>query len=646
MLFDNPVLQQLKKNQQDNAIIKEGIVKTTDKGYGFLDCDKESYFIPPQHMKNLIHGDKIEAEIIKNGEKTNAKPLKLITPFLTRFVAKVTFKDGYLHIIPDHPSIKNIIRAKNHLKNTIILKNGDWVIANLIEHSMETNKPHVAEITEFITNENNPQAPWWVVLRGFDLPKEPLYDNEEYPLLEKDIPRTDLTHLPFVTIDSEKTKDMDDALYIEKLENGGFKLSVAIADPTAYIAEDDKLDKYASVRAFSIYLPGRDIPMLPRTLSDDLCSLVENVERNVLVGCMNIGPDGKLDENIKFELATIKSHGKLIYDKISDLLEGKETDFTPTETVLEQIKLLEEFALLSANYRAKNTTVFKEKPEYEFVLNEEGALADIIITKRRIANRIVEEAMIAANTCAGRFLAERFNSGIFNTHSGFDPIRIGELKDFLKEIGYQELDTETLLTKESFLNVKRFVDQLDNEYYDARLRKYLSFGQICTTPGTHCGLGIDFYATWTSPIRKYGDMINHRLIKSTIIDQSHPKIPNEETLELMNAARKINKLAERNVKDWLYVKYLEPMMKDRTIFNAEIFDLSRGGIRVRFLENGASAFIPASFICKDRQAINVDQYKMQFLINGEVYYQLTDIIKVSISSINFENRSVIAQLEE
>ena len=645
MLFDNPVLQQLKKSHEENKQLKEGIVKATDKGYGFLDTEKETYFIPPAPMRNLFHGDRIQVEIISIGDKVQAKPVKLITPFLSRFVARIYYKDGFLSIIPDHPAIKIPIRAKNRLKN-ITLKNGDWVIANLTEHAMNTGKYHMAEITEYITEANNPQAPWWVTLRGLALPKEPPFDKGEYACLEESYPRTDLTHLPFVTIDSEKTKDMDDALYIEKFNDGSFKLWVAIADPTAYIAEDDNLDKEASVRAFSIYLPGHDIPMLPRTLSDDLCSLRENTVRNVLVGSIQIGADGKVDENIKFDLAIIKSQGKLIYDKVSDLLEGKETDFNPSPEVLKQIKILEEFSVIRFNYRAKNTSIFKDKPEYEFVLDEAGALKEIKITTRRVANKIVEEAMIAANTCAGRFLATTFNAGIFNVHTGFDIEKISEIKEFLTEIGYSNIEDAHLLSMAGFIAVKRYIDSLDNPYYDARLRKYQVYAQISPTPASHFGLGLDYYATWTSPIRKFGDMINHRLIKSALISSAHPKIPNSETIELMNAAKKINRVAERNVKDWLYVKYLEPYMQNKTVFEAEIFEISRGGLRIRLLENGAGAFIPASFICKDRKLINFDQYKMVFMINGEVRYKLTDTIKVSIASINYETRSIFAQLEE
>jgi exoribonuclease II len=644
MLADNPVLQKLKQDNEKSKIKKEGCVKATDKSYGFLEVDnKESYFIPPQFMKNLIHGDKIEAVITSNGDKQQAEPLKLIEPYLKRFVARIKYNKGFLNIIPDHPSIKNWIRAKSHLKN-IDLQEGDWVIATLTEHAMNNQKFHMAEIIEFITTANDPQAPWWVVLRGLDLPKQSPFDEGNYEFKDKNYVRTDLTHLPFVTIDSEKTKDMDDALYIEQFSDGSWKLWIAIADPTGYIDENDKLDIEASKRAFSIYLPGRDIPMLPRSLSDDLCSLKEGEIRNVLVGCINIEADGNLVGETKFELATIKSQGKLVYDKVSDLLEGNETNFQPSEVIYNQIKMLESFCKARFQYRSCHASVFKDKPEYEFILNDDGSLKEIKIATRRIANRIVEEAMIAANTCAGKFLANHFHAGIFNIHMGFDQEKMSDVVQLLSEYNAPITDPKELSTVEGFSKIKRWVDEIDSDYIDNRLRKYQEYAQMSPVPGPHYGLGLDYYATWTSPIRKYGDMINHRLIKSFLNSGKHPRIPNDETIETMNIAKRYNRLAERNVKDWLYVKYLESYMNNGTVFTGEIFDITRGGLRIRLLENGATAFIPSSFICTDRKRIESDNNTGIMKIDGNEYFKISQTIEVVVAELNYNTRSIVAKL--
>lgn len=313
------------------------------------------------------------------------------------------------------------------------------------------------------------------------------------------------------------------------------------------------------------------------------------------------------------------------------------------ETLADSIRIITSYANKRSEYRAKVSSIFKDKPEYEFILNDDGSLKDIKITTRRTANKIVEEAMIAANTCAGRFLAQNVNVGIFNAHLGFDEEKFNDLKSFLAEINYQIDDPEKLKTMEEFTKIKRFVDALDSDYFDARLRKFQQYAQFTTVPSSHYGLGLDYYATWTSPIRKYGDMINHRLIKSVISQQPKPKIPDEKTIETMNIAKKINRQAERSVKDWLYVKYLEPFMNNKTVFKAEIFDMSKSGLRVKFLENGASAFIPASFLAPNRTDIVYDVYKAVMNIKGEPTYKITDVIDVMIDKINFVTRSVTAR---
>ncbi len=627
--------------------LKEGVVKATDKGYGFLEVEpRVSYFIPPKQMLNLLNGDRIKARIIQNGDKFQAAPVELVEPGLDRFVARVKFVSGYLAVLPDRPNMKKPIRARNTVSN-VTLKEGDWVIAKLTKHAMLNRGVHSIEIIEYVTSANDPEAPWWVTLRGLDLPKTSPDDLDNYVFKDSALPRKDYTNLCFVTIDSEKTKDMDDALYIEKLPQGGFTVYVAIADPTGYIDEKDALNAEAMKRAFSIYLPGRDIPMLPRKLSEDLCSLWDGQKRPVIVGKFTVLADGALSDDISFEIADIVSHGKLAYNKVSDFLEGVETDFKPSAEVETVIKDLNDFQKLRYNYRSIKASVFRDKPDYDFVLDETGRLKEIVIEERRSANKIVEEAMIAANACAGKFLASKLNAGIFNIHSGFDPEKIKDVVSLLKEYECPITDEATLLTLDGFSAVKRWVDSTDNVYLDCRLRKYQSYAAMSPVPGHHFGLGLEYYATWTSPIRKYGDMINHRLIKASILgDASNVTIPNDDTIAAMNVSRKSNRIAERNVKDWLYVEYLRQYMDAGTVFDAEIFDISRGGMRVRIIANGAALFIPSSFICGERTRIDSDALLGKVFIDKKPVFELGQVIKIKVKELNLETRSVVGELAE
>jgi len=639
-------VQKPKISSEADSTLEQGVVKANERGFGFLESEsRESFFIPPKEMRGLMHGDKISGYVVYQGEKSRVERISLIEPFLSRFVARVAYVGGKLTVVPDHPCINMNINAVNHVPGGITLCEGDWVIAVLTKHAMaEGNRNgHMAEVTEFIVHADDEQTPWWVVLRGLDLPKSAPDDLPSYEYKDSSVNRVDLTGKPFVTIDSAKTQDMDDALYIERLPQGGWCLWVAIADPTGYIHENDELDSYAAKRAFSIYLPGRDIPMLTRTLSDDLCSLRENEERYALVGKFNIQADGSSDQKIEFMMATIKSHGKLVYDEVSDLLEGKETAFTPSPVIREQIDMLRDFSIARYNYRKTHTCVFKDKPEYEFVLNEKGGLKEIKVVHKRVANGIVEEAMILANTCAGRFLAEHFNAGIFNTHSGLDHEKIADVNQVLEENGYPIDDIEQIETMEGYCKLKRWLYDSDSSYLDARIHKCTAFAEMSPVPGPHFGMGLDYYATWTSPIRKYGDMINHRLIKCAIANTEKPRIPGDDVIESMNLSKKNNRSAERQVKDWLYMDYLRPHI-NKTIFDAEVMDVSRGGIKVMLLDNGARVFVPSSMIANDKKRIEGNNTLGVVTLDGEkTVIRLGQKLKVRIVEIN-DSRAIIGEL--
>ena len=640
MLFNDPALSALKQQFVKEKIKKEGVVKGTDRGFGFLEADRESYFISPDDMRNIMHGDRIQAYIESDDQgRQRAKPIKLVDNFLKRFIARTIISQGKLSVLPDHPNIHIRITAKDLRQDqSVPLTSSDWVVCNLTAHALKNGR-FEAEIIERICAKDDPQTPWIVSLRRYDLPLcEPA--DREFKFLESNLPRIDLTQIPFVTIDSAHTEDMDDALYIEKTEQG-FKLKVAIADPTGYIDEQSDLDAYAAQRGFSIYLPGKDIPMLPRILSQDLCSLRENQPRPALVGSFFVSNDGAIDfSQSHFELATIKSHGKLIYNEVSDYLEHKENSaFTPSPEVEKVLLDLVDFTRARDKYRATYAATFRNKPDYDFILNAEGALDHIEVNHRRIANQIVEESMITANVCAGQLLAEKLNCGIFNTHAGFDKKKIAELKDLLESehCPYKEEDLDTIA---GYNRIRRFALSSDNNYMDSRIRKLQEYSQITIAPAPHFALGVENYATWTSPIRKYGDMINHRLLKSIAVGTTHPKLPDDNTLFMMNTARRTNRMAERDVRDWLYVDYLEPEIDKRTIFQGEVFDISRGGMRVSLDDNGAMIFIPFSFMSPDKDSLTLDGEHGIALKGTETVLKLGDPIKVKIVAVDKENRSV------
>ncbi|SEG04087.1 exoribonuclease II [Vibrio hangzhouensis] len=649
MFQDNPLLAQLKQQIQENLPKKEGTIKATEKGFGFLEVDaKTSFFIPPPYMKKCMHGDKVVAIIRTEKEREVAEPQELIEQAVTRFIGRVKLFKGKLNVTPDHPQLKKLTlkaKTKKGIKSDD-LKEGDWVVAQVIRHPLKGDNGFFVEITEKITDADDKIAPWWVTLAQNDLPNTEPAGLDSWEIKDDAaLERVDLTDMPFVTIDGESTKDMDDALFAKKTANGDFELTIAIADPTAYITPEDNMDKVARERGFTIYLPGRNIPMLPRDLADELCSLIENEVRPAICCQVTVTADGVIQDDIKFFAANMKSHARLAYDHVSDWLETDTCEkWQPSDGIAQVVRDLQDFANTRATWRETHAVVFPDRPDYRFELSEDNDVVAIHADMRRTANRLVEESMITANICAGRVLSRAFGFGVFNTHSGF---KADKLKDVVELVNQGKEDNhytdENLSTLEGFASLRRELGNLDSSYLDNRIRKYQAYSEISNQPDAHFAMGLDVYATWTSPIRKYGDMVNHRLLKAFILGAEPIQQPDDALGEELAIHRKHHKIAERTVGDWLYARTLADEPKAKTEYTAEIFDINRAGMRARLIENGATVFIPNPLIVDNKERIEGNNENGTVSIDKEVVYRLGDTLKVVLHEVNQETRSLIAK---
>ncbi len=649
MFQNNPLLAQLKQQIHDAKPKVEGVVRATDKAYGFLECDKESFFLPPSAMKKLMHGDKIFASITIDGDKKTAEPDALIEPMLTRFIGRINFHKGNrLQVFVDHPQIKTSIDAKIAKSIEQKLQQGDWVVAQLTKHPLRDNHFFYAEITQFICHSDDKLAPWWVTLARYEQPRHPVNGQTEYPMLD-DIPRINLTNLHFVTIDSASTQDMDDALYLER-STTGWQLYVAIADPTAYISEDSEIEKAASQRCFTSYLPAFNIPMLPRELADDLCSLTPNQTKAALVCRIETDNSGNVIDNPEFMLANVQSKAKLIYDEVSDYIECLPNAWQPSdEETKQQIDHFYIFTQARIAWRRQHGLLFKETPDYSFELDNNNKVVAIHASFRRIANQIVEEAMILANICAAEFLQTRIGCGIFNTHSGFDPKFIVSAEVFLNsQIDKGNYSAEQLQTLDGYCQMRRTIaalsENFNNDYLEMRLRRFLTFATFKTEQAPHFGLGLTGYATWTSPIRKYSDMVNHRLIKAFLRGETTFTPPSQECLDRMQITRRQNRLVERDIADWLYCRFLAEKIDAKPVFTATIRDISRSNIRANINENGASIFIPASTICERKEDYQANLEELALYVQGKRKYQIGDQIQVQLTEVREDTRSIIGNI--
>jgi exoribonuclease II len=644
MFQNNPLLAKLKQELCEQKAHVEGIVRAHEKGFGFLNVDnKTNYFIPASKMKLVCHGDKVSGTIVTNNDKESFEPEVLIESNLQKFIGKIGFLDRSMVIYPTNMPTNFSICCKVNSQVSQKLKEGDWVVATLQSHPLEKEKNQfVAQVTQFIAASDSIYLLWLKTLARYDL-EDNAPQAESFSITESEQEnRQDLTDVSFFTIDNENTEDMDDAIAITQDEMGNYNLMIAIADPTAYIQQDSELDNIAKIRNFTTYLPDFNIPMLPKQLADDLCSLKANQKRPAMVCRVNIDKNGQwTKDDIHFTPAWIESKAKLSYNNVSDFLEDRnDLNFDDT-TIKKQLKLLSELAKARINWRQKNALIFKANNDYRFILDDNRQVKAIIKESRGIGNNIVEEVMIIANLALTSYLKEKVGTGIFNTHSGFDNKHIEQILKLLADNGITDFDKESITSFEGYIKLRRLID--DNDFISTRLRKLQSPADFSITPEPHFGLGFEAYATWTSPIRKYGDMINHRLLKASLKKQALT-MPTNEQLESMANRRKKLRLAERDITENLYCQYLAD--KQEQIFTAEIVDINRGGARVRLSDIGAFAFLPLSMIHAVRDEITLNPEEGLIKINDNIMYKLADSITVAIHQIKTENQSVIVKLSK
>lgn len=660
LLKNNALLSQLKSQLRENTPRVQGRIKSTDKSFGFLETEEgTSYFIAPPAMKKVIHGDVVSAlvheETDKNGQlRTSAEPEELIEPSLTHFIARIHQVQGKkISLVADHPNIKNILPAQLEATTNLeanSLTPGDWVSAQLTKHPLQTKQPNFsASIKQLIAKNADPYAPWWVVLARHQLPAEQPLIEADWQLQDPEgLVRQDLTQISFFTLDSASTLDMDDALAISQLPEGGWELHLAIADPDAYIPVNSPADLEAQKRAFTLYLPARTVTMLPKILSDDLCSLREGQRRPALVASLRLDANGALIGAAEFKAAWIQSQAKLDYLQVSDWLEGK-PGWQPEQAVIAtSLQQLQACTAARLAWRQQNALVFKDFPDYNFILNDQDEVVAIQAEERRLGHKMVEEAMLLANFCAAEFLAANTQQAVYNVHQGFDADKLDAALELIQAQLPQENPTvdagqftsTNLATLAGFRQLRLTLDQLESGWLDARLRRYQAYSVVATQAGPHFGLGFAHYATWTSPLRRYGDLVNQRLIKAVLAQQEPQPLAATLANEL-SEARKINRQAERELKDWLYARFLSSQVGHR--FTGEIFNINRGGMRVRLLENGASVFIPASSLHPIKDELNLDAEQGWVKIQDTLAYRLTDQVQVELTEVKVDQRSVIGK---
>lgn len=637
-------LSKLKQIIEDNKDSGEGSVRGSQGRYGFVNLDDgRSVYLSAEEMQRVLPGDRVLVEVVTNDKKKQeAKLEKLLQKNFKIFVGTYTIKGNAHFVIPDHRETSRglFVPPKERKK----FAEGDFVQCQLSRHPFTDGKSQV-KILNFIGKRDDIG-----VEHRFITYKHKLADTfaevaekqtqEIQQTSEKKLENvSDLGHLPFVTIDSASTEDLDDAVYAEnQADNGGWTLYCAIADPSAHLASSSPLDKEAQSRASSVYFPGQVIPMFPPVLSTDTFSLAEQKMRLALVCKMQIAADGEITA-WEFIDAQIKSQAKLTYEQVAEFIDQGSKDAFADE-ICQNLEALKNSTGARKRYRQDNNLVQDDNIDYHYKLNDKMLIESISIRQSSSAHSIVEEAMLATNCCAGEELASKAVEGaLYSTHLGFRTERLQEIRHLLKleKPDYDISDIDT------FNGFKRLMKALSNNSSDHQLlwtlRRLLQGASISVQPDPHYGLGFKHYALITSPIRRYQDLHNHRLLKQSISkQQGNPSVAEDQKIqEKITAIR----TAQRELNQRLLCHFLDNSIGQE--FDAKIAAISSQGLALRLIENGAESFLPLRK--GPNQSVKYDSVRLTLTVN-DTLYQIEQTIKVKLEKVDKAKYQLVLTLAD
>ena len=634
-------LRQLKTDIKENKVVYPGTVKATNGRFGFVALDEgRDVFLPPEEMQKVLPGDRVTVSEVA-GEKGRQQGLveELKETSLTTFVGRYLVKGKGHFVAPETPGIGRWIFIPPKERQNA--KPDDFIYCRILRHPIKDGKGQ-AQILKVIGKAGDPGIERSFTLASFDMDDafpeavaaqaDALNEDTIAPLREG---REDRTAQPYVTIDSPGTQDMDDALLVEPNATG-WRLSVAIADPTALVPEDSPADQEARKRATAIYFPGEPRPMLPEAISTRLCSLMPDVDRLALVCDLQVNNDGSLGE-FSFHQAVIRSRGKLSYELVSQLLDdqhNEETDALAPE-ITNNLDQLHQAATALRKWRSENALLNTDRPEFRLRLDENRRIRTIEPAVQNEAHRLVEECMVAANRCAAQFLSER-DHGLFITHPGVRDDRTDNIRTLLERY-VPELASVDPSTPEGFRELMVRTDGLEAEVpVRTIIARQLARAEMAFSAAPHQGMGLPAYTTFTSPLRRYVDFYVHRLIKAALWNEAHQQL--EETgLENLQQAQIQARQASNSLENWLKSDYARQLDTD-TPFTGVITRTVPAGFFVRLDANGLEGFVS----CKTLSGkFSFDPVTLRLeATKGARTFQLDQAVTVTVSGIEDERRQI------
>ncbi len=633
----------------DKADLLKGRVQGHPDGFGFLvrEDGGADLFLPEKEMAKVLHGDQVIARIVGVDRKgrPEGKIVEVTGRANTRLVGRVHVEHGVAFVVAEDRRISQdilIAPPEKGDKKALRPKAGQVVMVEIVEQPSKQTQP-IGRVVEILGNYADPGMEIEIALRKHELPfefsKEALAQAKKLPdaVRKGDWKgREDLTGMPLITIDGETAKDFDDAVFCER-QGKGYRLVVAIADVSHYVPDGSPLDAEARLRGNSVYFPRRVIPMLPEKLANGLCSLNPQVERLCMVCDMNISAAGAI-RRYRFYPAVIWSHARLTYSEVAAALYDKD------DATLEKIgPLLPHLENLDALYRVlhkareKRGAIDFETVETRMIFDDYGKIARIEPYERNDAHRIIEECMLAANVCASDFLKERGHPALYRVHEGPTPERLAKLREFLATFGLQLTGGDDPQAKDYAKLLDKIRRRPDRQLLQTVMLRSLRQAVYSPDNVGHFGLAYESYTHFTSPIRRYPDLLIHRAIKSALAGRRYDSIDWAAVGLACSAAERRADEATRDVEAWLKCWYMQDRIGE--VFTGSISSVVPFGIFVALDEVFVEGLVHISDLGRDYFHFDEKAHAMVGERSG-VRYRLSDRVTVQLARVDLDRNRI------
>ncbi|MGF6712360.1 ribonuclease R [Luteibacter sp. W1I16] len=627
-----------------------GRVIANAEGYGFLRPDEggEDLYLSPSQMRSVLHGDRVLASVVgidRRGRRQGAI-VEVLERRSPRLVGRVVVENGVTLVEPDDRRLhQNIMIPAGRDAGA---RSGEIVVVEITDPPTPHRGP-MGTVRAVLGERLEPSLVVEMAIASHDLPHEwpaqvirQAEEVEPKVTSEERKGRVDIRKLPLVTIDGEDARDFDDAVYAEALKGGGFRLIVAIADVSHYVPVGTPLDVEAYDRSTSTYFPGFVVPMLPETLSNGICSLNPKVDRLCMVCDMEVDEEGEVVRS-KFYDAVMYSHARLTYNKVWQAVGERNADVRDEiADVLPQVETLHRLYKVMAKARKRRGAIDFETPEVKFRLAPSGDVVSMGASDRNDAHKLIEECMIAANVQAARYLSKRKIPALYRVHAPPPAEKYDDLLQFLREFKLKMPPADEVTPADFSALLKKVHDRPEAELIQSVLLRAQSMAVYHPENQGHFGLALDAYAHFTSPIRRYPDLLVHRAIRYALTkgkpaDYTYSESQMASMAVHCSQRERRAEEAERDVDERFKCAWMEKHVGEE--FAGTITGVTSFGLFVELSASRVSGLVHVSQLPNDYYKFD----PVRHLLSGErtgASYRLGDYVSVQVLRASLEDRKI------